>query len=123
MILSRKPRQVSLGQEQRAAISKAIIKKSDIYLFDEPFSAQDEVNKRQLGDLLKEINKKLGVAFVYITHDQDEALRLGDRIMILNDRGEVSQIGTPYEITQKPRNDFVRDFICLEPLNRDMIKK
>ena len=116
LFLSRKPRQVSVGQEQRASIAKAMIKKSDLYLFDEPFSAQDAINRRELGDLLKELNRKSGSAFIYVTHDQDEALRLGDRIMILNEEGMVAQIGTQFEITQKPKNEYVRDFICNEPL-------
>ncbi len=123
LILSRKPRHVSLGQEQRAAIAKAIIKKSDIYLFDEPFSAQDPANKLELGNLLKQLCKKMGSATIYVTHDQDEALRLADRIMIMNDNGEVAQIGTPFDIIKRPKNEFVRDFICNEPLSREMLNK
>jgi ABC-type proline/glycine betaine transport system ATPase subunit len=64
----------------------------------------------------------MGSASIYVTHDQNEALRLADRIMIMNDNGEVAQIGTPYEITQKPNSDFVKEFICNEPLSRDKIK-
>jgi len=123
LILSRKPRHISVGQEQRVSIAKTIVKKSDICLFDEPFSAQDALNKKEMGDLLKEINKKLGIAFIYVTHDQTEALRLADTLMLLNPNGQVEQIGKPEEFIKRPKSQYVKDFFSQDILSRDMIKK
>jgi len=122
LLLSRKPRQISLGQEQRVSIAKAIVKKSDICLFDEPFSAQDATNRQELGDLLKEIKTKTKTSFIYVTHDINEALRLADRILVMNDYGQVEQVGTPDQIINHPKTDFVKQMFAVETITRELIE-
>ena len=106
----KKPRQLSGGQQQRVAIARTLVLNPDIILFDEPMSALDADIKVLLRAQLKDIQRKLGVTMVYVTHDQEEAFAMSDRIMVLND-SRIAQLSTPYELYHKPANDFVKRFI------------
>lgn len=110
-LLSRKPKHLSLGQQQRVCIAKAIIKRADLYLFDEPFSALDEKAKNELALLLKVLSVKMDTPFVYVTHNLQEAVRLGSKMMVMND-SKIVQIDEPLNIINNPINDFVKEFIC-----------
>lgn len=114
-LLSRKPKHLSKGQQQKVCIAKALVKRADLYLFDEPFSALDEVNSLELTRLLKTLSLKLDTPFIYVTHNQQEALRLGSKLMILNE-GKIEQVGTPWEIINKPKNNFVKEFMVFEKI-------
>lgn len=104
------PRQLSGGQQQRVAIARTLVLNPDIILFDEPMSALDADIKIVLRNQLKSIQKKLGITMIYVTHDQEEAFALSDRIMVLND-SRISQLDTPYNIYHKPANEFIKHFI------------
>ena len=117
-LLSRKPKHLSKGQQQKVCIAKALVKRADLYLFDEPFSAVDEVNSLELTRMLKTLSLKLDTPFIYVTHNQQEALKLGSKLMILNE-GKVEQIGTPWEIINKPKSSFVKDFMVFEKITFD----
>ncbi len=106
----KKPRQLSGGQQQRVAIARTLVLNPDIILFDEPMSALDAEIKVVLRQQLKEIQKKLKVTMVYVTHDQEEAFALSDRIMVLNDL-KIAQLDTPYNLYHHPADPFVRRFI------------
>lgn len=106
----RKPRQLSGGQQQRVAIARAIINNPQVLLLDEPLGALDFQLRKKLQMELKNLQRELGITFIYVTHDQDEAMTISDRIVILN-QGKVEQLGTPGEIYLKPRNIFVANFI------------
>lgn len=106
----KKPRQLSGGQQQRVAIARTLVLKPDIILFDEPMSALDAEIKVVLRQQLKNIQKKLKITMVYVTHDQEEAFALSDRIMVLNDM-QIAQIDTPYHIYHHPADAFVKRFI------------
>lgn len=104
------PRDLSGGQQQRVAIARTLVLKPDIVLFDEPMSALDVSTRLAMRRELKELQKTFGTTMIYVTHDQEEAFALSDRIMIMNS-GEISQIGTPDEIVSAPANDYVRQFV------------
>ena len=106
----RMPGQLSGGQKQRVAIARAIVNKSEILLLDEPLSALDASLRQQMQIELKQLQRELGMTFVYITHDQEEALNMSDRIVVMN-QGEIEQIGTPDEIYYHPKNVFVAEFV------------
>lgn len=106
----RMPNQLSGGQKQRIATARALINKPDILLLDEPLGALDLKLRKQMQSSLKELQQKLGITFVYVTHDQEEALNMSDRIGVMN-HGVFEQIGTPEEIYNNPRTRFVADFI------------
>jgi spermidine/putrescine transport system ATP-binding protein len=106
----RRPTQLSGGQRQRVAMARAIVCRPKVLLLDEPLSALDAQLRHQMQVELKRIQSKLGITFVFVTHDQEEALAMSDRILVMN-RGEVEQIGTPLEIYQKPATPFVASFI------------
>ena len=101
---------LSGGQQQRVAIARAIINEPEILLLDEPLGALDLKMRKDMQLELKEIHKKLGITFIYVTHDQEEALTLSDTIMVMKD-GVIQQIGTPTDIYNEPKNAFVADFI------------
>ena len=107
---SRKPSQLSGGQKQRVAIARALINNPKVLLLDEPLGALDLKLRKQMQIELKRLQKKLGITFIYVTHDQEEALTMSDRIAILNN-GHLEQIGTPEEIYEYPKTKFVADFI------------
>ncbi|MDY6367043.1 MAG: ABC transporter ATP-binding protein [Clostridia bacterium] len=101
---------LSGGQQQRVAIARAIVNEPQILLLDEPLGALDLKMRKDMQLELKEMHKKLGITFIYVTHDQEEALTLSDTIMVMND-GIIQQIGTPTDIYNEPKNSFVADFI------------
>ncbi|MBP5301296.1 MAG: ABC transporter ATP-binding protein [Bacilli bacterium] len=101
---------LSGGQQQRVAIARAIINEPDVLLLDEPLSALDLKLRKEMQIELKEMHKKLGITFIYVTHDQEEALSMSDEIIVFNDK-KIQQIGTPEQIYNEPKNVFVADFI------------
>ncbi|MEY8356706.1 ABC transporter ATP-binding protein [Lachnospiraceae bacterium 54-53] len=107
---NRKPDQLSGGQKQRVAIARALINRPKVLLLDEPLGALDLKLRKQMQFELKRLQKKLGITFVYVTHDQEEALTMSDRIGIMHE-GKLEQLGTPHEIYEFPRTKFVADFI------------
>ncbi|EIP97893.1 spermidine/putrescine ABC transporter ATP-binding subunit [Opitutaceae bacterium TAV1] len=106
----RKPHQLSGGQRQRVALARAIVPRPSVLLLDEPLSALDAKLRQQMRVELKRLQKHLGLTFVFVTHDQEEALTLSDRIAVLNN-GRLEQLGTATEIYHEPRTAFVADFI------------
>ena len=106
----RKPDQLSGGQKQRVAIARALVNRPKILLLDEPLGALDlKLRKEMQGELMR-IQKSLKITFIYVTHDQEEALTMSDRVVVMKD-GEIQQIGTPQDIYNEPKNAFVADFI------------
>jgi len=101
---------LSGGQQQRVAIARAIVNEPEVLLLDEPLAALDHKMRKDMQMEIKAMHKKLGISFVYITHDQEEALTLSDRIVVMSE-GVIQQIGTPTEIYNEPKNSFVADFI------------
>ena len=106
----RKPSQLSGGQQQRVALARALANRPDVLLLDEPLGALDLKLRRQLQVELKRIQTEVGITFVYVTHDQEEALTMSDRIAVMH-AGKVEQLGTPEELYERPANRFVADFI------------
>jgi spermidine/putrescine transport system ATP-binding protein len=106
----RKPNQLSGGQQQRVAIARAVVNRPRLLLLDESLSALDYKLRQQMQTELKRLQRKLGITFVYVTHDQEEALSMSDRVVVMN-RGKVQQLGTPREIYEQPANLFVARFI------------
>jgi spermidine/putrescine transport system ATP-binding protein len=106
----RKPAQLSGGQRQRVALARAIVCEPQVLLLDEPLSALDAKLRTQMRTELKNLQKRLGITFVFVTHDQEEALSMSDRIAVMN-KGRVEQIGTAAEIYHNPRTEFVASFI------------
>jgi putative spermidine/putrescine transport system ATP-binding protein len=106
----RKPAQLSGGQRQRVALARAIVNRPKVLLLDEPLGALDLKLRQQLQIELKELQQQLGMTFVYVTHDQDEALTMSDRIAVFN-AGRIEQVGTPAEMYEHPATGFVAGFI------------
>ena len=106
----RKPEELSGGQKQRVAIARAIINRPGVLLLDEPLGALDLKLRRQMQSELKNLQKKLGITFIYITHDQEEAINMSDRIAVMRG-GVFEQVGTPNEIYYHPRTSYVADFV------------
>jgi spermidine/putrescine transport system ATP-binding protein len=105
-----KPRELSGGQKQRVALARALVMEPKVLLLDEPLGALDLKVRRQLQIELKRIQETVGVTFVYVTHDQEEALAMSDRVAVM-DRGRIEQVGSPREIYDNPASPFVADFI------------
>lgn len=101
---------LSGGQQQRVAIARALVNQPQILLLDEPLAALDLKMRKDMQIELKEMHRKLGITFIYVTHDQEEALTLSDTIVVMNE-GKIQQIGTPTDIYNEPQNSFVADFI------------
>ncbi len=107
---NRKPTQLSGGQQQRVALARALVNRPKVLLLDEPLGALDLKLRQAMQFELKELQERVGITFVYVTHDQEEALTMSDRIGVMND-GALLQIGTPQEIYEQPQTRFVADFI------------
>jgi len=107
---SRRPDQLSGGQQQRVALARALINRPSVLLLDEPLGALDLKLRKQMQSELTRIQREVGITFIYVTHDQDEAMTMSDRIAVMN-RGRVAQVGTPQEIYERPSSLFVADFI------------
>ena len=110
------PAELSGGQQQRVAIARTLALKPDIILFDEPMSALDVSTRLELCQELKRVQKEFKTTMIYITHDQEEAFSLSDRIMVM-EVSKISQLGTPDEILKNPANDYIKSFVC-ENLNK-----
>ncbi|MBK1872288.1 spermidine/putrescine ABC transporter ATP-binding protein PotA [Marinobacter sp. 1-3A] len=106
----RKPHQLSGGQQQRVAIARAVVKRPKMLLLDEPLSALDYKLRRTMQVELKRLQRELGITFVFVTHDQEEALSMSDRIVVLKD-GYIQQLGTPREVYERPANVFTARFV------------
>jgi multiple sugar transport system ATP-binding protein len=115
-LLGRKPRALSGGQRQRVAMGRAIVREPAAFLLDEPLSNLDAKLRVQMRTEIARIQNRLGITMVYVTHDQTEAMTLGDRVAVLR-QGEVQQIGTPRELYEQPRNLFVAGFIGSPAMN------
>jgi multiple sugar transport system ATP-binding protein len=115
-VLDRRPEQLSGGQQQRVSLGRCIARPSKAYLFDEPLSHVDSKARLRMRAEIKRLQETLNTTAIYVTHDQLEALALGDRIMVMN-FGEIQQVGTPEEVYNRPRNLFVADFIGEPPFN------
>ncbi len=114
--LTRKPRALSGGQRQRVAIGRAMVRNSKVFLMDEPLSNLDAKLRNQMRAEIILLRQKLDTTFIYVTHDQTEAMTLGDRIVIMRD-GYIEQVGTPTEVFEQPRNIFVAEFIGAPKMN------
>jgi spermidine/putrescine transport system ATP-binding protein len=106
----RKPKQLSGGQQQRVAVARSLVKVPDVLLLDEPLGALDLKLRKEMQLELKALQQQLGITFIYVTHDQEEAMTMSDRIAVMS-KGKVQQMGTPVEIYERPANRFVADFI------------
>lgn len=114
--LDRKPRELSGGQRQRVALARAIVSETPICLMDEPLSNLDAKLRAHMRSEIRRIQRSLGITMIYVTHDQVEAMTMGDRIMILHE-GKIQQIGKPIDIYNYPANPFVATFIGSPPMN------
>ncbi len=115
-LLSRKPKQLSGGQRQRVAVGRAIVRKPEVFLFDEPLSNLDAKLRVQTRLELKKLHERLATTAVYVTHDQIEAMTMGDRIVVMRD-GLIQQVGSPLELYDSPANKFVGGFIGSPAMN------
>lgn len=114
--LDRKPKQLSGGQRQRVALGRAIVRSPKVFLMDEPLSNLDAKLRVQMRSEIKKLHEKLQTTFIYVTHDQTEALTMGDRIVVL-DKGKIQQAGSPEEIYNNPANTFVAGFVGSPQMN------
>jgi len=115
-LLARKPRQLSGGERQRVALARALVREPQVFLLDEPLSNLDAKLRASARLELKQFQQRVGVSTIYVTHDQVEAMGLGDRIAVLN-QGRLQQVGTPEEIYHRPANTFVATFVGSPPMN------
>src|SRR4029434_5106269 len=116
-LLQRRPRQLSGGQRQRVALGRAIVRHPQVFLFDEPLSNLDAKLRVQMRREIAALRRRLGTTTVYVTHDQVEAMTLGDRSVVMRDAG-VQQVGAPLEVYQHPANRFVAGFLGSPPMNQ-----
>ena len=115
-LLERKPAQLSGGQRQRVAMGRAIVREPKLFLFDEPLSNLDAQLRAQMRVDIRKLQRQLRVTSIFVTHDQIEAMTVGDRLAVLNN-GELEQIGTPMEVYSKPASEFVASFIGSPRIN------
>jgi len=120
-LLTRKPKSLSGGQIQRVALGRALIKEPDIFLLDEPLSNIDAKFRSELRNDILALHKQLATTFIYVTHDQNEALTMGDKIVLM-DKGKILQVGAPNEVYSHPINLSVATFFDLSPINAFRIK-
>jgi putative spermidine/putrescine transport system ATP-binding protein len=111
----RKPVQLSGGQRQRVALARALVNQPEVLLLDEPLGALDAKLRQEMQLELKRIQREVGITFVYVTHDQEEALTMSDRLAVFN-QGHIEQLGTPIEVYEQPASDFVAGFIGISNL-------
>ncbi|WP_144789462.1 ABC transporter ATP-binding protein [Lysinibacillus fusiformis] len=112
----RKPKELSGGEQQRVGVLRALAADPEIILMDEPFSALDPISRTKLQDDLLDMQRKIQKTIVFVSHDMQEALKLGDRLCVMKD-GEIVQVGAPQEIVENPVNDFVQQFIGVNSVN------
>lgn len=117
----RKPKELSGGEQQRVSIVRGLINNPKVLLLDEPLSALDLKLRKKMQIELKQLQKKLGITFIYVTHDQDEALSMSDRIAVIKD-GKIEQIGTPVEVYEKPKSIYVADFLGEANIFKGIVK-
>lgn len=115
-LLDRKPKQLSGGQRQRVALGRAIVRNPKVFLMDEPLSNLDAKLRVQMRSEIKKLHQKLQTTFIYVTHDQTEALTMGDRVVVLNN-GIIQQVSSPEEIYNNPKNMFVAGFVGSPQMN------
>jgi multiple sugar transport system ATP-binding protein len=115
-LLARKPRELSGGERQRVALARALVRQPQVFLLDEPLSNLDAKLRASAREELQKFQKEIGTTAIYVTHDQVEAMALGDRVVIM-DRGRVRQIGTPAEVYDDPADTFVATFLGSPPMN------
>jgi multiple sugar transport system ATP-binding protein len=115
-LLTRRPHQLSGGERQRVALGRAIVREPAAFLFDEPLSNLDAKLRMEMRVELKRLHRELGATMVYVTHDQTEAMTLGDRVAVMH-RGRIAQVGTPQAIYHEPCHRFVAEFIGAQPIN------
>jgi multiple sugar transport system ATP-binding protein len=115
-LLDRKPRQLSGGERQRVALARAMVRQPDVFLLDEPLSNLDAKLRTMARDELQHFQRRLGTTTIYVTHDQVEAMGLGDRIAVMN-QGKVRQLGPPQEVYFDPADTFVAGFLGSPPMN------
>ena len=116
-LLERKPGQLSGGQRQRVALGRAMVRDPGVFLFDEPLSNLDAELRLRTRDEIAALHRRLGTTMIFVTHDQVEALSLGQRVAVM-DRGRLQQVGTPDEVYRRPGNLFVAGFVGSPPINR-----
>ena len=115
-LLDRKPRQLSGGQRQRVALARALVREPTVFLLDEPLSNLDAQRRASARDELQGFQRRVGTTTIYVTHDQVEAMGMGDRIAVM-DHGRIRQVGTPHEIYDEPADTFVATFLGSPPMN------
>lgn len=120
--LKRKPRELSGGQRQRVALARAIVTEAPICLMDEPLSNLDAKLRAKMRSEIRQLQRKLKLTMIYVTHDQVEAMTMADRMMLLNE-GEVQQVGKPLDLYNKPANTFVASFIGSPPMNLTAVSR
>lgn len=119
---NRRPHQLSGGQQQRVAIARAVVKKPKVLLLDEPLSALDYKLRKEMQLELKRLQRELGITFLFVTHDQEEALSMSDRVVVMS-QGRIDQIGTPREVYETPANLFVASFVGETNLFSGVVKQ
>ena len=117
-LLSRRPKQLSGGQQQKVALARALIKNPDIYLFDEPLSNLDPLVKVELKKTIKKIKEEYNATMIFVTHDINDAIYLADRVIIMND-GKIVEEGNINEMIKNPSNDFIKKFLLLKEEEND----
>jgi multiple sugar transport system ATP-binding protein len=115
-LLDRKPRQLSGGERQRVALARAMVREPSVFLLDEPLSNLDAILRASAREELRQFQRRVGVTTIYVTHDQVEAMGLGDRIVVMR-KGTIHQVGTPLEIYHWPADTFVATFVGSPPMN------
>jgi multiple sugar transport system ATP-binding protein len=115
-LLARKPRELSGGERQRVALARAIVREPSVFLLDEPLSNLDAKLRASAREELEQFQRKVGTTTIYVTHDQVEAMAMGDRVVVMH-QGEVRQIGTPADVYDNPADTFVATFLGSPPMN------
>src|SRR6266853_1534092 len=115
-LLQRKPRELSGGERQRVALARAIVREPSVFLLDEPLSNLDAKLRLSAREELEQFQKRIGTTAIYVTHDQVEAMAMGDRVVVMN-QGAVRQIGTPTDVYDNPADTFVATFLGSPPMN------